>query len=36
MYQLADGTLVGKHFSKKTGEFTIDINQGGTVYKLRY
>jgi hypothetical protein len=32
---LKDGTIVGKHFSIKSGEFTIDINKAGQIYKIR-
>jgi RHS repeat-associated protein len=34
-YLLKDGTIVNKHISKETGEFTIDINRGGAQYKIR-
>jgi hypothetical protein len=33
--KLADGTIVGKHIASSTGEFTIDINKAGTIYKIR-
>jgi hypothetical protein len=36
LYRLPDGTLIGRHLSKTTGKVTIDINQGGVVYKVRY
>ena len=34
-YKLSDGTIVGYHSSKYTGELTIDINKLGKVYKIR-
>jgi len=33
--RMKDGTIIGKHVSDATGHFTIDINQGGTIYKIR-
>jgi len=33
--KLPDGKLVGIHFSTKTGEFTIDINKAGEIFKIR-
>ena len=32
---LADGTIVGYHISKYSGELTIDINRLEKVYKIR-
>ena len=34
-YILQDGTILFKHFSKYTGEFTIDINKAGQIFKIR-
>ncbi len=34
-FLLRDGTNIGKHFSSKTGEFTINMNRGGQLYKIR-
>jgi hypothetical protein len=33
--KLADGTIIGKHIATSTGEFTIDINVGGKIFKIR-
>jgi len=33
--KMADGTIIGKHVASSTGEFTIDINQAGQIYKIR-
>lgn len=33
--RLPDGTELFKHFSKKTGEFTLNINKAGKLYKVR-
>jgi RHS repeat-associated protein len=33
--RLADGTIIGKHISPKFGEFTIDINRAGQLFKIR-
>lgn len=33
--KLPDGTKLFKHLSKKTGEFTLNINKAGKLYKIR-
>ncbi|MCG8340594.1 MAG: hypothetical protein MI674_04995 [Cytophagales bacterium] len=33
--RLPDGTELFKHISKTTGEFTLDINKAGQLYKVR-
>jgi RHS repeat-associated protein len=33
--ELLDGTILTKHISKKTGQFTLDINIPGKIYKVR-
>jgi RHS repeat-associated protein len=33
--ELVDGTILTKHISKKTGQFTLDINVPGQIYKVR-
>jgi len=33
--ELPDGTLLFHHFSTTTGEFTLDLNLGGQIYKIR-
>ena len=33
--RLPDGTELFKHISKTTGEFTLDINKAGQIYKVR-
>jgi|GEM_PF-2981778 len=35
LYYLSDGTIIGKHYSKTTGVFTIDINKNGNIFKIR-
>ena len=32
--RLPDGTEIFKHISKTTGEFTLDINKAGQLYKI--
>lgn len=32
---LNDGTIIFKHNSTKSGVYTIDINKGGQIYKIR-
>jgi uncharacterized Zn-binding protein involved in type VI secretion len=34
-FLLADGTNIGKHLSTRTGEFTINMNKAGNLYKIR-
>ena len=34
-FLLSDGTNIGKHFSSNTGAFTINMNRGGQLYKIR-
>lgn len=33
--QMEDGTIIGTHTSKSTGQTTIDINKGDQIYKIR-
>jgi hypothetical protein len=33
--KMADGTVIGKHIADSTGEFTIDINKAGRIFKIR-
>ncbi len=33
--KMADGTIVGKHIAGSTGQFTIDVNQAGQIFKIR-
>lgn len=33
--KMTDGTIIGKHIATSTGQFTIDINQAGQVFKIR-
>lgn len=33
--KMADGTIIGKHIATSTGQFTIDINQAGQIFKIR-
>ena len=33
--KLSNGTTLFKHISKTTGEFTLDINKAGQLYKIR-
>jgi hypothetical protein len=33
--RMPNGTIIFKHVSVTTGEFTIDINAGGNLYKIR-
>jgi len=33
--KLPDGTIVNKHISTTTGQVTIDVNRGGSIYKIR-
>ncbi|SFB86160.1 hypothetical protein SAMN05421780_101796 [Flexibacter flexilis DSM 6793] len=34
-YIMPNGTIISKYFSSTSGEFTIFINQGSDVYKIR-
>jgi len=34
-FNLPDGTFIGKHFSTENNLFTIDINNGTNIYKIR-
>ena len=34
-YVLDKGIIINKHISTTTGEFTIDINNKGKIYKIR-
>ena len=34
-FLLSDGTNIGKHFSSNTGAFTINMNRGGKLFKIR-
>ncbi len=33
--KMADGTIIGRHIATSTGQFTIDINQAGQIFKIR-
>lgn len=33
--RMADGTMIGKHIASSSGQFTIDINQAGQIFKIR-
>jgi hypothetical protein len=33
--KMADGTIIGKHIATSTGQFTIDVNQAGQIFKIR-
>jgi hypothetical protein len=33
--KMADGTIVGSHIASSTGEFTIDVNRAGQIFKIR-
>jgi len=33
--QLSNGTKLFNHFSTKTGQYTIDINKGLDIFKIR-
>jgi X-X-X-Leu-X-X-Gly heptad repeat protein len=33
--QLTDGTILFSHTSTTTGQFTLDINTGAQIYKIR-
>lgn len=35
LVEMPDGTIIGKHIAGSTGQFTIDINQAGQVFKIR-
>jgi hypothetical protein len=33
--EMANGTIIFQHISSTTGDFTLDINSGGQLYKIR-
>jgi hypothetical protein len=33
--KMADGTIIGTHIATSTGQFTIDINKAGQIFKIR-